>query len=722
MVIIVCLVLSLILQLLLCLQAVRRHRVSDEPGAWLLFGTCFAMLAVHSVASMVLLHTGSHQPDMIPVLILLAVCVLVNVAIWPTEQRMKDRIMRATAFRHIMQSLQDTYYVVDAEGKIELISDSAVDVVGYRPEELIGTRLSGFYVDPEGREQFLAALQEGNGRVTHYQAALQHRNGRVVIVETNAHFRYGPNGEITGVEGIARNVTERLEGEQLLSQLGRIVEDSSQEVYVFDASTLRFTIVNQGARNNLGYTMKELYQLNPASILARYDERSFRKELVPLVRGEEAIRTIKTLAKRRDGSVYPVEAQIQYIASELRPVFFAIVEDITSKQRVEAELIQTQRLQSVGQLTGGIAHDFNNMLQALQLNLEQIRVADETQAQFRTMALQVVTRASQLTQRLLAFSRRQKLDPKTIDANSALSQFLDMSRRMLGENIQLTLSVYSEELYLHIDEAQFESMLLNLVINARDAMPSGGSIELRVLPKRFSPGEIAATDGLCDAEYVCIQVRDTGCGMSAEVMNSAFEPFYTTKDVGQGTGLGLSMVYGFVKQSGGHIAIDSTPGQGTTVSVCFPRSGTAQTDVDESGGSHDLRGSESILLIEDEELVRNVAEKTLHEMGYEVTSVASGPDALTLARERGRSWDLILSDVVLPDGLTGPETVEQIRKTSPHAKVVFMSGYVAETMHVQSDLLKTSLFLQKPFSRPALAAAVREALDGHGPYRLRSVS
>jgi signal transduction histidine kinase len=393
-----------------------------------------------------------------------------------------------------------------------------------------------------------------------------------------------------------------------------------------------------------------------------------------------------------------------------------VVTDITQQLALEQQLKQSQRLEAVGELTGGIAHDFNNLLTIIQGNSELLVEDLADNEQLRTMAemtLAAAKRGAELTHRLLAFARRQPLEPKVVDANDLLTGMESLLRRTLSEDIDIEL-VRGANLWLSlVDTSQLEEAVLNLCINARDAMQGGGRIIIETANTQLDEDYAVAHADLISGEYVMVAVSDTGMGISPENLDRVFDPFFTTKDVGNGTGLGLSMVYGFIKQSRGHIEIYSEVGKGTAVKMFLPRSEQARHVVDEMPASiADLGGTEKILLVEDDELVRHHAERQLIALGYLVTTAVNGPAALETIKLRA-DIDLLFTDVVMPGGMNGPILADQALKLRPHLKVLYTSGYTENAMLHLGRLDKNILLLTKPYSRNELAQKVRAALAAH---------
>jgi PAS domain S-box-containing protein len=393
------------------------------------------------------------------------------------------------------------------------------------------------------------------------------------------------------------------------------------------------------------------------------------------------------------------------------------VAERTEQLRLNEEALrQSQKMEAIGQLTGGVAHDFNNLLQVIVGNLETIqRTLPAEQGRLQRAARQAMSgaqRAAALTQRLLAFSRRQPLDPKPIDVNVLVNGMSDMIHRTLGEIISVETVLGAGLWRVEADPNELESAILNLAVNARDAMPNGGRLTLETGNAHIDDAYVATHRELVPGQYVAVSVSDTGVGMDEKVIAQAFEPFFTTKPVGKGTGLGLSQVYGFVKQSGGHVKIYSEVGQGTTVKIYLPR--LADTALPEDSSDRqpypEAAAEETILVLEDDEDVRSYSVDILRELGYRVVEAHDGPAALRLLEQNPRV-DLLFTDVVLPGGMTGAQVAAQARATRPNLKVLFTTGYARNAIIHHGRLDKGVQLITKPFSFEDLAAKVRDILD-----------
>lgn len=387
--------------------------------------------------------------------------------------------------------------------------------------------------------------------------------------------------------------------------------------------------------------------------------------------------------------------------------------DVTEGRDMESRLRQAQKLEAVGQLTGGVAHDFNNLLTVILGNADLICENPGDSQQVQTLAAMIGTaaeHAEELTKRLLAFSRKQPLDPRLVDAGVLIEGMKGLLQRTLTESIVIHMSRGQGLWQTEIDPSQLDSAILNLALNARDAMPEGGHLTIEAANAVLDDDYAAREQDVLAGQYVMITVTDTGQGISADVLAHVFEPFFTTKEVGKGSGLGLSMVYGFVKQSGGHIRIYSEPGEGTSVRLYFPRASGADAHPQApTMVSHIIGGDESILVVEDDSMVRDHLTAQLSRLGYRVVDAASGPDALVLLNE-DQHFDLLLTDVVMPGGMNGRELADTVRQMRSAIKVLFTSGYPEHAIMHHGRLDPGVELLSKPYRRDQLAAKVREVL------------
>ncbi len=397
-----------------------------------------------------------------------------------------------------------------------------------------------------------------------------------------------------------------------------------------------------------------------------------------------------------------------------RSLLLGVAQNITEQRRMAQQLIQSQRMEAIGNLAGGIAHDFNNLLTGMIGYLAFVQRRVQGDASVRDDLAQVeraARRAAALTSQLLSYARRQMIVPTLVDLNAAVTALEPMIRRLVGEDIEVVSDLDESLGTTRVDPGQLEQVLLNLVANAREAMPSGGTLDIRTRNVALNEGDARAGAELRPGEYVALEVRDSGIGMGPEVLAHIFEPFFTTKPPGVGTGLGLAMCYGIVKQSDGHIEVESEPGRGSRFTVLLPVA-KAASEPAAGGGQPEFRGGrETVLLVEDDPTVRELTSRMLRELGYTVLETANAAEARTCVARQEGAIHLLLTDVVMPGG-SGRELATELAGRRPGLRVLFMSGYTADVMLRQGVVQDTVAFLSKPFTQEALAEAVREALDG----------
>ncbi|WP_439366610.1 PAS domain S-box protein [Bradyrhizobium sp. DASA03005] len=484
-----------------------------------------------------------------------------------------------------------------------------------------------------------------------------------------------------------------------VARLTAIVETAVDGVILFDAQD-RILLFNPACERLFGYRADEVMNRNVGMLMPEADAaRHFAI-------GGEAI------GLRKDGTTFAMDLSVGQARQDGELIFVGIVHDLTARKLTEQQLQQAQKMEMVGQLSGGIAHDFNNLLTVIIGNAEHLSEQLKARPDLKRFAEDICQSGEQgaeLTQRLLAFSRRQLLRPQTIDCRSLLDSMFKLLKRTLREDIEIRTSSGPGTVLAFADRAQLESAVLNLALNAQDAMPSGGHLTLatelvtidddRALHPEVAPGS-----------YALISVTDDGEGMTPEITARAFEPFFTTKEVGKGSGLGLSMVYGFAKQSGGHVSIYSEAGLGTTVRIYLPRANTGWSQADLPDGEDKApRGYETILIVEDDPFVRSSVIRRVEALGYRVVAAVNGKDALQqLQGDPG--IDLLFTDIVMPGGMSGWDLADQARRLRPGLPVLFTSGYALETLVAQGHARPQSIVLTKPYRKVELAQRLRDAL------------
>jgi len=425
--------------------------------------------------------------------------------------------------------------------------------------------------------------------------------------------------------------------------------------------------------------------------------------------------------RRKDGTTFPLHLSVSEFEAEGRRYFTGMIHDISDRRHVEdalreseRRLAHSQKMEAVGQLTGGIAHDFNNLLLVISGNLELLepRLKDDDQRALLKEAQDAVTLGSKLTDQLLTFARRRHMDAHIIQLNDLVVNIADMLRRTLGEHITLSTSLARDAWPTRADPDQFQSAIVNMAVNSRDAMPHGGKLVIETRNIVLDADHSDYQSELQPGDYVQFSISDTGAGMEPEIRDRVFEPFFTTKEKGRGTGLGLAMVYGFVKQSGGHVSIYSEPGHGTTMNLYFPRSGaTAQDPAGAAQKTANATGPvrETILVVEDDSRVRQLSIKRLQLLGYEVVEASDGPTAIEILK-RGDPIDLLFTDLIMPGGLSGQDVAIEARKIKPGIKVLLTSGFAEELVRGDDPQRQNLKVLRKPYQQADLVTALREVL------------
>jgi PAS domain S-box-containing protein len=549
------------------------------------------------------------------------------------------------------------------------------------------------------------------------------KDGSTVWTETTMTLMRDPAGRAAGIVGVTRDITERKRAAQALRESEmrfRSVTDSAADAII--AADVDGTIVswNHGAESIFGYTEGEIVGRLLTTLMPERYRETHRRGLARAGSSGKSVvgRNLEFSGLRKDGTEFPLELSLGSWQSEQGRFYGGIIRDVTERKRAEEALRQTeqqlrqaQKMEAVGQLAGGIAHDFNNLLTVILGRSDLLRRRLEAGSVLRRDIELIATtaaRAGGLTRQLLAFSRNQVLQPKVLDLNVVVGRMATLLRRLIGEHIRL-VTVFGRDLgAVRVDPTQIEQVIVNLVVNARDAMPAGGTLTIETANAGIDAAADDPEPSVGPGPLVSLLVRDTGCGMDENVQAHLFEPFFTTKAPGKGTGLGLATVYGIVKQHNGAIFAESAPGQGTTFRVYLPRVAADVTDETEESPAQ-KPGSETILLVEDEVDVRNLADEILSGHGY--TLLAASPDeALGIAERHAGVIQLLLTDVVMP-GMNGRELADRLTRQRPDTKVLFMSGYTDEAIVHHGVLDDHARLLAKPFRAEDLLRKVREILD-----------
>lgn len=518
------------------------------------------------------------------------------------------------------------------------------------------------------------------------------------------------------------DVTERIRTEQEM-QYGdafrRSILDSVPDALIVTDEAGIIQSFSKSAEQLFGYTATEVIGRNINIIMSSPDREKHDEYIASYLKTgvKRALGSRREVSHlRKDGTTFPGEINLGEINVQGKRFFTGFIHDTTNRHLLESELHHAQKMEAVGQLTGGVAHDFNNLLTVILGNLEMLESLEGNDKPKRNLirnAKKAVSKGSQLIDRLLAFARRQPMKSSIVDLNHLVSSFIDMTHRTLGSNIKISVELHDALWPVSVDKGQLESAILNLVINARDAMPHGGTLTIKTRNLVLDARAAAKYPEVKPGDYVELSVHDTGEGMTREVAARAFEPFFTTKEAGAGTGLGLSMVYGFAKQSRGHAQIDSKPGHGATITLYLPK---AEKPLPKSSARKAKTGDipwsrgETILVVEDDEQVRQVAVGQLKGLGYKVIEAKSGKAAYDLLLN-GLKLDLIFTDIVMPGGMSGLDLARNAHQRNPGLKILCASGFAAPALDKNSEEMDYPAFLKKPYSASELAGKIRQVLD-----------
>jgi two-component system cell cycle sensor histidine kinase/response regulator CckA len=629
----------------------------------------------------------------------------------------RQLIEREELFHLISENAADMIAVVDLEGRRIFNSLSYEKILGYSPEEL--QESSGFeQIHPDDRERVKQAAaqtrQSGMGTILEYR--FRHKKGQWMVLESVASVILNEKSVPEKLVIVNRDITERKKAQEALSRseasFRSLVEGAPHGIYRA-TMTGQFLEVNPALQRMLGYeSIEELFKADLATS-ADYERMN------DLLAEPKVMNDIELEWKRPSGERIVVRCSGHRVdGKDGGPDYFEVfAEDVTERRTLERQLRMAQKMEAIGRLSGGIAHDFNNLLGVIigySGVLKKSLDKSEPTYEYATEIEKAGQRAASLTRQLLAFSRQQVLTPSVLSLNSLVSDMEKMLPRLLGEDINVSLSLAPELGNVKADQSQIEQVIMNLAVNARDAMPSGGKLHVQTANIEMDNAFVREHPGSKKGSYVMLAIADSGTGMSAETIAHIFEPFFTTKGVGEGTGLGLATVYGVVKQSNGYIWVDSAPGKGSTFQIYLPRHLDAeQVSVvkPEVQPREKSKGSETILLVEDADALRKLAQAFLESNGFRVLSAPNGEAALEIAARHSGLFDLLLTDVVMP-GMNGRVLAEQLSRRQPGLKVLFMSGYTDSFIAGHGVLQKGTNLLHKPFTEEIFISKIREVLDG----------
>ncbi len=638
------------------------------------------------------------------------------------EEQRKGHATLEIDYRELLERIPGVTYLtaLDETGSRLYISPQIEELLGFTASEWLADPHLWFrQIYPDDRQRVLVDFYRSHHHGKPFRSEYRFicRDGRIVWVRDEGTVIRDQFGHPCLIQGFMFDMSELLKTKQALrrseAKFQTIFEGMDTGIIIVDRDG-KIVKSNRAFQKMLGYRGNELFNRSLNELVHPGDATQDLDLQKKLKSGEIDYYRIERRYLRKDGEMIWGRLRAS-LCQGLEEHTIHMIEDITGWKQLEMQFLQSQKMETVGRLAGGIAHDLNNLLTVLggysQLSLLEIEEDHPLRSNLEEIK-RTVDRATELTQRLLAISRRQTMEMKVFNLNWLLKGLEKMLVRIIGEDIELIFSLADDLGEVKSDPGQIEQAILNLVVNARDAMPQGGKLIIETCNVLLDQNDVQSHFDVIPGPYVLLSVTDTGCGMSPEVKERIFDPFFTTKSEGKGTGLGLSTVYGIVKQSGGYIFVYSEVHQGTTFKIYLPRVQEKVDDLTRREETGDFpRGNETILLVEDEEALRSLTAKVLRDQGYTVLEAAHGEEAMRLAREcLHQKIHLVVTDLVMPQ-MGGKELVQQLKLLSPNTRILFISGYADGAMTHQASLEPETPFLQKPFSPMELARKIREILE-----------
>jgi two-component system, cell cycle sensor histidine kinase and response regulator CckA len=636
-----------------------------------------------------------------------------------TERKQAEEARQTSEARYhtLFDYAPDGIVIVDPKGYYLDANASICRMLGYTRDEFIGLNATDIVAQEEFPHigQALDVIKTKSDY--HREWQFRRKDGSVFAVDTIAAAM--PDGNLLA---LIRDITERKRTEESLQLLGSAVEQSKESILITDAELdlpgPKIIFVNPAFTQMTGYTAEEVIGKTPRILQGlRTDKAVLGRLRKNLERGE--VFEGETINYRKDGKEFDLEWQIAPIRNVSGKIthFVATQHNITARKKLEEQFRQSQKMEGIGQLAGGVAHDFNNILAVIQMQSELLKISgglSAEQAEFADEIGITVQRAAALTRQLLLFSRREVFQPRDVDLNESVTSTTKMLNRILGENVQMQIKLASQPMFINADPGMMDQILMNLAVNARDAMPNGGQLVIETSGVEFDEFAVTQSSQARPGSFVCLNVSDSGCGIPPEILPKIFEPFFTTKDVGKGTGLGLATVFGIVQQHQGWINVYSEVNHGTTFQVYLSRLAKNEGAKSPQPAMVAMSGgNETILLAEDDPSLRVSVRKALSQLGYRILEAPTGVKALEVWKENRDEIRLLLTDLVMPDGMTGKDLAQRILQENPKLKVIYMSGYSAEVAGKDFPLKEGVNFLTKPFQAFKLAQTIRNNLDSH---------
>ena len=635
------------------------------------------------------------------------------------RKRAEEALREAEAkYRTMFENAMDGIYRASADGTFLAVNPAVARILGCSSAEEVlayaNTAKQPWQVTRAAKKEFQRRLQS-QGVVEGFEYEVRRKDGSTRWLSEKAQATRDADGTVRFYEGVVRDITEHKRANEERTRLTAAIEQAAETIVITDAQG-KIVYANPAFEKTSGHSVAEALGKNPNILRSgKQDAEFYRRMWETLTRGE--VWHGHFINKRKDGTLYEEEATISPVrdASGRIVNFIALKLDVTREAQLEHQLRQAQKMEAIGQLAGGVAHDFNNILTAFMMSLSGLQRKQDLDADIREGLQDLetgATRASTLTRQLLMFSRRSVLNVRKLDLNDVVADMLKMLGHLLGEHIDINFEPTDKPPLVKADAGMMEQVLMNLAVNARDAMPKGGQITIAVEAVAINRAQAVAHPERRVGHFICLSVADTGCGMDEATQKRIFEPFFTTKALGKGTGLGLATVYGIVAQHRGWVEVQSQPGQGATFRVFLPAIASSSAAKESEKPQRIPTGHETLLLVEDEPDLRQNLAHTLRVWGYRVLEAANGRQALAFWESHAPEIDLLLTDVVMPEGMMGLELAEKLRAEKPHLKVIISSGYSAEMAAQGINSSAGMVHLPKPYSAAVLGRTVRDCLDG----------